>query len=51
MTIQDYLQKNKLITDGSFGTYYAGKYQTDEIPEAANTEHPAVLCRWTPGHS
>ena len=40
MTIQEYLQRNKLITDGSFGTYYAGKYQTDEIPEAANTEHP-----------
>lgn len=24
MTIQEYLQRNKLITDGSFGTYYAG---------------------------
>lgn len=40
MTIQEYLQRNKLITDGSFGTYYVGKYQTDEIPEAANTEYP-----------
>lgn len=40
MNIKDYLHKNKLITDGSFGTYYAEKYQTDEMPELANTEHP-----------
>lgn len=40
MNIQEYLQHKKLITDGSFGTYYAGKYQTDEMPEAANITHP-----------
>lgn len=31
-----YLEKNRLITDGSFGTYYADKYQTNEMPELAN---------------
>lgn len=41
MTIQDYLQHHKLITDGSFGTYYAEKYQTDDMPENANTAFPA----------
>ena len=40
MTIQEYLKSYKLITDGSFGTYYAGKHQTDEMPESANLTHP-----------
>ena len=40
MTIQEYLKDQKLITDGSFGTYYAEKYQTDEMPETANISHP-----------
>lgn len=40
MTIQQYLQNNKIITDGSFGTYYADRYQTMEMPEAANILHP-----------
>lgn len=40
MTIQNYLQSNKIITDGSFGTYYAEKHQTDEMPETANITHP-----------
>lgn len=40
MNIQEYLHYKKLITDGSFGTYYAGKYQTDEMPEAANITYP-----------
>lgn len=31
-----YLKKYRLITDGSFGTYYADKYQTNEMPELAN---------------
>ncbi len=37
--IREYLEEAKLITDGSFGTYYAEKYQTDEIPEAANLKN------------
>jgi homocysteine S-methyltransferase len=43
--IQDYLKENRLLTDGSFGTYYAEKYQTNETPEQANLDHPErVLC-------
>lgn len=38
MNIKDYLQKYKLVTDGSFGTYYADKYATNEMPELANTD-------------
>ena len=41
MIIKEYLKQNKLITDGSFGTYYAEKYQTDDMPENANTDFPA----------
>lgn len=41
MKIKEYLKQNKLITDGSFGTYYAEKYQTDDMPENANTTFPA----------
>lgn len=37
MKIREYLKKYKLITDGSFGTYYADKYDTGEMPELANT--------------
>lgn len=40
MTIREYLKQYKLITDGSFGTYYAEKYQTQEMPELANVLHP-----------
>ena len=40
MTIQQYLQKNKIITDGSFGTYYADRYKTFEMPEMANMLYP-----------
>jgi homocysteine S-methyltransferase len=39
MMIRDYLKKYKLITDGSFGTYYSSTYQTYDMPEAANLEH------------
>jgi len=38
MTIQEYLAKHQLLTDGSFGTYYASRYQTQEMPELANTQ-------------
>lgn len=40
MNIQKCLKQKKLITDGSFGTYYAEKYHTDEMPELANIRHP-----------
>ena len=36
--IREYLQKYRLITDGSFGTWYAEKYKTNEMPELANTD-------------
>ncbi len=39
MTIREYLQNNRLITDGSFGTYYTDRYNTDEMPELANFDH------------
>ncbi|MGN1014740.1 MAG: bifunctional homocysteine S-methyltransferase/methylenetetrahydrofolate reductase [Butyricicoccus sp.] len=38
--IAEYLQTQKLLTDGAFGTYYAEKYQTEDSPELANLEHP-----------
>ncbi len=34
--LSEYLKSHRLIADGSFGTYYADKYQTDEFPELAN---------------
>lgn len=40
MSIQEYLKENRLLADGSFGTYYAQRYQTDEICEAANMKYP-----------
>lgn len=33
-----YLEHYKIVTDGSFGTYYAQKYNTNEMPELANTD-------------
>lgn len=39
MDLREYLQKNKLITDGSFGTYYTDRFNTDEMPELANVQH------------
>ncbi|MEE1060696.1 MAG: bifunctional homocysteine S-methyltransferase/methylenetetrahydrofolate reductase [Ruminococcus sp.] len=36
MNIRQYLENNKLITDGSFGTYYSQKFATDQMPELAN---------------
>lgn len=41
MFIREYLQEKKIITDGSFGTYYASKYSApEEIPERANINYP-----------
>lgn len=38
--MKEYLQHHKLITDGSFGTFYAEKYATEEMPELANVRYP-----------
>lgn len=37
-TLAQYLNHSKLITDGSFGTYYADQFDTNEMPELANTD-------------
>ena len=39
MKLREYLKENRLITDGSFGTYFADKYSTEEMPELANLTH------------
>ena len=39
MKIQEYLKYYKIITDGAFGTYYAERYETQEMPELANEAH------------
>jgi homocysteine S-methyltransferase len=38
--VYDYLKDNTLICDGAFGTYYAKKYDTKELPELANFNSP-----------
>ncbi len=38
--IKEVLSERKLICDGAFGTYYAMKYDTQELPERANTMCP-----------
>lgn len=38
--MKQYLEQHRIITDGSFGTYYAQKYNTLEMPEFANTQYP-----------
>lgn len=38
--IHNKLITKKLLFDGAFGTYYALKYDTKELPELANTLHP-----------
>lgn len=45
MSIQDTLKNQKLLFDGAFGTYYAQMYDTKELPELANTEHPERVIR------
>ena len=40
MNLHEYLKTTNLITDGAFGTYFAAKYQTQEIPEMANITDP-----------
>lgn len=45
MNIQDKLKTRKLLFDGAFGTYYAGLYDTKELPERANTMYPERVRR------
>ena len=40
MNLRDYLKNHTIVADGAFGTYYADKFSTDELPERANTGHP-----------
>ena len=42
MNLREYLKETNLITDGAFGTYFAAKYQTQEIPELANLSDPEL---------
>ena len=39
-SIIEYLNNNKIITDGAFGTYYSKVYDTRELPEKANDSFP-----------
>ena len=44
MVLKDYIRENDtkcILLDGAFGTYYAQLYDTKELPELANSEHPA----------
>ncbi len=40
MDIREYLKSKKIITDGSFGTFYSSNFQSYDMPEMANTAHP-----------
>lgn len=40
MNLREYLKNNRLVADGAFGTYYSEKYGAEELPEAANIQHP-----------
>lgn len=45
INIKNRLQKDKLLFDGAFGTYYGQLYDTRELPELANTLHPERVSR------
>lgn len=36
----EYLEDNRVLCDGAFGTCYAALYETDRLPEYANIENP-----------
>lgn len=38
--IIEQLTERKIVCDGAFGTYYAAKYDTRELPEKANVSYP-----------
>ena len=48
MNLREYLKETNLITDGAFGTYFAAKYQTQEIPELANLSDPEKVKKGVP---
>ncbi len=39
------IKNQKLLMDGAFGTYYAGLYDTRELPELANIKYPERVLR------
>lgn len=43
MDIREYLKKNKLLSDGGFGTYYATLVNDNSIPEKANILNPDLV--------
>lgn len=45
IAIQEKLKREKLLFDGAFGTYYAHLYDTKQLPELANTNHPDRVSR------
>lgn len=45
MTFKTTVQNKKMLFDGAFGTYYAYLYDTKELPELANTQHPERVRR------
>ena len=45
LSISDKLQRQKLLFDGAFGTYYSYLYDTKELPELANTRYPERVRR------
>lgn len=38
--LKQQLARQKILFDGAFGTYYAGKYDTGDLPEIANVKQP-----------
>lgn len=43
MKIKDYLEKEKIICDGAFGTFYTTLDRETRLPEQGNTEHPETV--------
>ena len=43
MQIREYLENKKILTDGSFGTYFSTKYNSDKLPESMNTLNPELV--------
>ncbi len=44
MELRNELKNQKLIADGSFGTYFASKHGSDLVPELSNVSHPEWVC-------
>lgn len=40
MDIREHLKSQKILADGSFGTFFAAKYNTDVLPESVNITDP-----------